>query len=251
MRTTETRLANALRLRLSDLSEWLAGALEYGELRDKDSVDLAKSAFLKWICDCWDDGAGDTDGALSRALESYVESGPQWADVPESLQEDLQIAADPAWTIPEFHLLVASMLADHALLAFRRGTSKHFILAAMLYADAIECRERWDQQRGPAGARNPDTWSGRIQAKLRHMDELIAEDKSRKLVARKANSAKLAKDPKVAAMNAIYSEWEMRGRPRAAFAREMAIQYQASGVDIAEGSIKNAMTRWRKKSSSC
>lgn len=208
MRTTEAELQSTLGTRLSDLSEWLAGALEIGELRDKRTVNLAKGALLRWLCKGWDDGAGDTDGALTWALERYVEFGPRWADAPASLQSDLSISADPPWTLPEFHLVAAAVLADQALLAFKRGTRKQAFLAAMLYADAIESREHWDQMRGPAGARNPDTWRGRLQARARAIDERIAGNKALSQKARRGITAKLQKDPKQAAKAGAFRMWQ-------------------------------------------
>lgn len=59
-----------------------------------------------------------------------------------------------------------------------------------------------------------------------------------------------AKDPKSIAMKEIRAEWEQRNRPGASFAREMAVKYQMDGTEISEGSIKNAIGRWRREKSS-
>lgn len=68
---------------------------------------------------------------------------------------------------------------------------------------------------------------------------------------RRGYLGKSANDPKVPAMEAIKAEWERRHRPGGKFAHDMAIKYQGQGVDISEGGIKNAITRWRKEPSSC
>lgn len=247
MQTTEAELQTVLGTRLSDLSEWLAGALEIGELRDKQTVDLAKEALLRWLCEGWDGGAGDTDGALAWALESYVGFGPRWADKPISLQSDLAISADPAWTIPEFHLVASSVFADQALLAFKRGSRKQVFLAAMLYADAVECREQWSQLRGPAGARNPETRLGRVHTALRAQDERIAGEKAQKLAARKAIKAKLQRDPKQAAKAEAFRMWqawqagEVIHASGAAFARHVVEQTVIEDPN----SVQRWMRKWR------
>lgn len=69
--------------------------------------------------------------------------------------------------------------------------------------------------------------------------------------ARKGAKARAAKDPKARAMEAIRAEWERRHRPGGKFAADMARQHQQQGIEISEGSVKNAITRWRKESSSC
>lgn len=242
MRTTVAALQAALGTRLSDLSEWLLGALEIGELRDAEAVKMAKEAFLKWLCNKWDGNAGDRDGALSNAFLTYVEHGPRWADDLSLLETDLSLSAEPAWTVPEAHLLVASMLADQALLAFRRGTRKQWFLAAMLYGDAIECRENWDQMRGPAGARNPDTWRGRMQAKVRSFDECIAAKKALKQKAQMGARARLQSDPKQAAkVEALrmWTDWQAGKSIHAsgaAFARKV--------VDLTAIEDPNTVQRW-------
>lgn len=202
--TTESDLRNALGKRLADLCEWLAGALEVGEQRDAETVATAKDAFIQWICDGWDRNAGDVDGALEHGLQDYVESCVSWVDGRRSLEQDLSLAASPPWSVPEFHLLVAYALADKALSAFKKGTPKQIILAAMLYADAVEARESWEKIRGPAGAREPNTTLGVMQQMLRRMDAEIAVNnalpqltrESRRANAKHAAKARLANDPK-------------------------------------------------------
>ena len=196
MRTTELELHAALERRISDLCGWLESVLEIGELREKRDIRAAKNALLKWICEVWDNNEGDVDGALECALEDYVECGRRWVAEPATLEADFSISAEPAWTIPEFHLIAASMLAEQALIAFQRGTKKGLLLAGMLYADAVEAREHWNTLRGPAGARNPNTLLGEIHGLVRSLDEKIAVEKHRDKVssdARKENSKKAAK----------------------------------------------------------
>ncbi|MBS0216375.1 MAG: hypothetical protein JSR50_11560 [Proteobacteria bacterium] len=57
-------------------------------------------------------------------------------------------------------------------------------------------------------------------------------------------------DPKAKAMHEIRREWENRQQPGRGFAKEMAFKYQQEGVDLSEGGIKNAISRWRRESSS-
>ncbi|MDE2382809.1 MAG: hypothetical protein KGL71_11460 [Xanthomonadaceae bacterium] len=247
MRTTEAELQSALGKRLADLSELLSGALEIGELRDAETVQLAKDALLHWLCDGWDGNGGDTEGALAHGLECYVEHCPQWARGRSSIETDLSLSAKPPWELPEFHLLVASLLADQALLAFRRGTKKQAFLAAMLYADAIESQEHWDHLRGPAGARNPDTWRGQMQSKIRELDERIAGDKALKQKARKAIKAKLQNDPKQAAKAEAFQMWQdwQAGKAihasGAAFARHVVEQTAIEDTNT----VQRWMRGWR------
>ena len=57
-------------------------------------------------------------------------------------------------------------------------------------------------------------------------------------------------DPKSRAMKEIQSEWQRAGRPGASFARDIAKKYHLAGIELTEGGIKNAISRWRKESSS-
>jgi hypothetical protein len=62
----------------------------------------------------------------------------------------------------------------------------------------------------------------------------------------RGGKAKAANDPKAKAMAEIREEWERRRRPGASFAREMHGKF--AGILESEGSIKNAISRWRKES---
>jgi len=64
---------------------------------------------------------------------------------------------------------------------------------------------------------------------------------------RDAAISRWGNDPKSRAMSEIRAEWLRRGRPGAGFAREMAIKYQNVGTDLSEGGIKNAISRWRRR----
>jgi hypothetical protein len=196
--------------RLRNLQSWLVDALEVAELRNAETINKAKRVFLKLVCESWDDGQGDVDGALSQALETYVECSVRWADSSAAFHDDLRLSADPAWHLAEFHLLVASLLADHALSAFEKGTKKQLVLAAMLYADAVEAREHWNAIRGPAGARNPDTWRGKLHRSSLAIDEKLAGDKARKQTALRGAMAKLANDPKQVAKAGAFELWKER-----------------------------------------
>lgn len=242
MRMTEARLQSTLCTRLGDLSEWLLGALEIGELRGPEVVRLAKDAFMRWLCEMWDGNGGDTEGALVWALECYVESGSEWANGRSSLETDLSLSAEPAWELSEFHLLVASLLADQALLAFKQGTKKQLLLAAMLYADAIECREHWEKLRGPAGARNPNTRPGELHTLSRSLDEEIAGKKARKQVAQKGAEAKLANDPKQAAKSAAWELW-----PRAKEKGWTAVRFHTELTNIGHEISQDTVRKWLTK----
>lgn len=244
MRMTEAQLQSTLATRLDDLSEWLSGALEIGELRSPETVRLAKDAFTRWLCETWDGNGGDTEGALAWALECYVESGLQWADGRSSLETDLSLSAEPAWDLPEFHLLVASLLADQALLAFKRGTKKQLLLAAMLYADAIECREHWEKLRGPAGARNPETRLGRVHAIVRAFDERIAGEKALKQKARKGVEARLQSDPKQAAKAEAFRLWRDWQTGKAVYASGAAFARHVVEQTVIED--PNTVQRWMR-----
>ncbi|WP_045764488.1 hypothetical protein [Xanthomonas albilineans] len=246
--STEVELQRQLRTRISDLCEWLSGALEIGEVRGVESVMLAKKALYVWLCERWDNNEGDTEGALAYALECYVESGPAWAREEYSLEADLSITADPPWELSEFHLLVASFLADQALLAFNRGSKKQLILAAMLYADAVECREYWSHVRGPAGARNPKTMLGEVHAAARLLDERIAVDKEQRSCARRAVAAKLRNDPKQVAKSQAFKMWQdwQLGKvvhiSGAAFARHVVETLPIDDTNT----VQRWMRAWRK-----
>lgn len=246
---TEARLQALLGERLTDLCLWLSSALEIGEMRSVETVRQAKEAFLKWLSNGWDDDSGDIAGALAWALVSYVESGQKWTDDLSSLEADLSVSADPAWKLPEFHLLVASLLADQALLAFKQGTKKQMFLSALLYADAIECREYWDKTRGPAGARNPNTRLGKIHAVVRGLDERIAGRKALKQQARMGVRARLLKDPKQAAKAEAFRMWQewQAGKAihgsGAAFARRV--------VDLTAIEDPNTVQRWMRQWRKC
>lgn len=69
---------------------------------------------------------------------------------------------------------------------------------------------------------------------------------------RAVKAAKVAKanDPKAQAMLEIREAWKLAHRPGASFAKEMALKYQTAGIDLSEGGIKNAISRWRRESSS-
>lgn len=248
MRTTGAELESALGERLNNLSAWLSSALEIGELRDAETVRMAKDGLRHWVCESWDGNGGDTEGALAWALECYVESCVAWADGRSSIEADLLLSAEPAWELTEFHLLVASFLADQALLAFRHGTKKHMFLAAMLYADAIESREWWDKQRGPAGARNPDTRLGRAHASLRALDERIAGAKALKQKAQEGVKARLQRDPKQAAKAEVLRLWQdwQAGKTihvsGAAFARHAVARTAIEDPNT----VQRWMRQWRK-----
>ena len=72
----------------------------------------------------------------------------------------------------------------------------------------------------------------------------------RQELALKGGKARLKNDPKARAMLEIREAWEVARRSGASFAKEMAMKYQTAGLDLTEGGIKNAITRWRKESSS-
>lgn len=165
------------------------------------------NGFLKLITAYSGHDQSDMDAVLADALECYVECGPGWADVPESFKADLQLDAEPAWEIAEMHLLVACFLACQALAAFEIGTKKKLILAAMLYADAIEARESWTMMRGPARARNQDTWEGKIQKRIRALDDELAVRVARTKAAKESVRTKLANDPKQAAKAHALELW--------------------------------------------
>lgn len=255
---TCTHLHSDLKERLSNLSQWLAGALEIGELRDSESVALAKAKFTEWASIGWDHNEGDLDGAMANALQAYVESGPSWADTPGKFHADLSLAADPPWELAEFHLVVAATLADYALVALKKGSKAQLALVAILYADAIEARESWDGIRGPAGARNPNTLRGELQAAVRQIDDEIAVSKAtpalqqeaRQEVAKRASRAKLERDPKQAAKAKVKADWLLREestQPRlsdAAFAREMCEKH---GLDDADN-VARWFRQWRSNS---
>ncbi|MEA9471147.1 hypothetical protein [Xanthomonas campestris] len=248
MSTTEVQLQSQLHTRISNLCEWLSGALEIAEMRRVESVTLAKKNLYMWLCETWDRNDGDTEGALAYALECYVDCLPGWADDKASFEADLSMGADPPWELSEFHLLVASFLADQALFAFNRGTKKQRLLAAMLYADAVDCREHWSQLRGPAGARNPETKLGKYHAVMRSMEERIACDKEQRSRAKKAIAAKLRKDPKQAAKSQalkIWQDWQS-GRAihasGAAFARHVV---ETTAIDD-PNTVQRWIRQWRK-----
>lgn len=248
MRMTEVELQAALGTRLGNLSGWLLSALEVGELRNPETVQLAKDAFMRWLCETWDGNGGDMEGALGWALECYVECCRRWADDRSLLETDISLSAKPAWELPEFHLLVASWLADQALLAFRRGTRKQIFLAAMLYADAIECREYWNNLRGPAGARNSNTLLGQVHAGLRALDERIAGDKALSQQARKGIAAKLQNDPKQAARAEALQMWLDWQAGRAVHASGAAFaRYVVERTAIEDtGTVQRWMRKWRE-----
>lgn len=248
MRRTTADLHSALGTRLSNLCEWLKGALEVGELRSPESVRLAKESFLQWTRETWDGDGGDTEGALIWGLEGYVENCVAWADGSSSLSADLFLSAtEPAWEPAEFHLLVASLLADEALLAFKRGTRRQMMLAAMLYADAVDCREHWDKMRGPGGARNPNTPLGRAHAAGRAVEERIVERRALSQRARRAIKAKLNNDPKQAAKTEAYLLWQRWQAGTdihasgAAFARYVVEQTAIEDTN----SVQRWMRKWR------
>jgi hypothetical protein len=196
--------------RLNDLQSWLTSALEIYELRDAETVRKAKAAFLKWACEVWDRSSGDVDGALTFAHEGYIECAPSWAESDSAFYADFPCFANPAWELAEFHLLVASTLADGAISAFDVGTKKQMALAAMLYADAVEAREDWRHLRGPGGARNKDT---RIGETFRYVEEAFKRREQaivRKVRARDAAMVKLARDPKQAAKAEAFKLWQER-----------------------------------------
>lgn len=256
--TTWPHLHSDLKQRLSDLSQWLAGALEIGELRDSETVGFAKAKFTEWASIGWDHNNGDLDGAMAHALLAYVESGPSWADNSGKFRADLPLAADPPWELAEFHLVVAATLADYALVAFNKGSKAQLALVAMLYADAIEARENWDCMRGPAGARNPNTSRGELQAAVRQIGDEIAvskakpalQDEARQETAKRASRAKLARDPKQAAKARVKADWHLREKstqPRlsdAAFARQMCEKH---GLDDADN-VARWFRQWRRDS---
>jgi len=66
--------------------------------------------------------------------------------------------------------------------------------------------------------------------------------------ARKNAAKRQRTDPKAQAMAEIRSEWEKAGRPGAVFARQMHARF--SDVIASEGSIRNAMSKWRRGESS-
>lgn len=248
MTITEAELRSALGSRLRDLCGWLAGALEFGELRDKQSVNAAKEAFLREANKCWDRDSGDREGALTIALETFVESALSWADESRNLEKDLSLSANPAWGLTEFNLLVASALADKALLAFERGTKKHMMLAAMLYADAIEAREAWDRMRGPAGARNSDTQLGRLQQAMRALDEEVAVKKGRTLTAKKAAKAKLENDPTQAAKAEAHKLWLAWQAGETIYANQSDFcRHVCERLDLKDvGNVGTWCRRWKK-----
>lgn len=247
MRMTEARLQSALGTRLEDLSEWFSSALAIVELRSPETVRFAKDAFLRWLCEAWDGGSGDTEGALAWALQLYVESAVEWAHGRSSLEADLSLSADPAWELSEFPLLAGSLLADQALMAFKRGTKKQLFLAAMLYADAIECRERWEKLRGPAGARNPNTRLGRIDAALRAIDERIAGDKALKQKSRKGVEARLRNDPKQAAKAHAFRLWRDWQTGKTVYASGAAFARHVVEQTVIEdpNTVQRWMRNWR------
>lgn len=66
----------------------------------------------------------------------------------------------------------------------------------------------------------------------------------------KGGKSRAEKDPKAQAMIEIEKVWRSRNRPGGKFAADMAREYQTRGIDLTEGGIRNAITRWRKESSS-
>mgnify|MGYP001216167520 CR=1 FL=1 len=250
MTTTDADLIYAaLGSRLRDLCAWLADALDVGELRDSESIKAAKEAFLVQVYRCWDHNNGDWEGALTIGLLVFVEFSVGWADGNSKIEDDLALSANPPWELTEFNLLVASALADKALLAFERGTKKQMALAAMLYADAIEAREAWDKMRGPAGARNPDTRYGRLHQGLRALDEEIAIAKGRKRTGLEGARAKLKKDAKQAAKvkaHQLWLDWQAgkaTHRNQSAFCRHVCEQL---GLKDA-GNVGAWCRTWRKQ----
>lgn len=207
---SESRLQALLGERLRNLQSWLGEALALAELRDAETVCQAKAEILRLTCQEWGHDGGEIDGALAWMLAVFVERCPGWAEKPETFRQDLSLSATPPWELTEFYLLVASALADHALVAFERCTKKQLILAAMLYADAVEAREHWDAIRGPARARNPNTRHGELHKRLLAVDEHIAGVNARRQTAQKGAKAKLANDPKYLAKVDALELWKER-----------------------------------------
>ena len=245
--------------RLSNLHEWLSGALQIGELRKPDEILSAVEQFIGIASESWDRDGGDSDRALAWAWECFIELGPGWADDPESLRKDFPVAADPAWELTELRLLVAFVLADRALAAFKKGTKKQMMLAAMLYADAVEARESWDHIRGPAGARNPNTWRGEIQRRSRALDYRSAVEAARPWIEREARSrnarrgAEIANAPKQAAKRHTRKLWDALSE-REKVKRGIVLRFATDAAPKVPGTtvdgIRRWVAEWRKESSS-
>ncbi|NLA96491.1 MAG: hypothetical protein GX838_06590 [Clostridiaceae bacterium] len=79
---------------------------------------------------------------------------------------------------------------------------------------------------------------------------VVHHDRSEQM--RRAAEARWIDDPKALAMQKVKTEWQAmqqaarRYRTDAQFARDMMVEH---GQTLSEGSIKNAITRWRKESS--
>lgn len=252
---TEARIHELLGERLGNLREWLVGALEIAELRQPKTISQAADELLRFTRHGWD---GDIESALAWALVGYVECGPGWADNPETFHQELQLTGEPKWTLEETRLLMAFVLADQALAAFNKGTRKQIMLAAMLYADAVEAREAWDQIRGPAGARNPDTRHGEIQKLLRSLDGQIAVEAARPSIEREARSstarrgAAVANASKKAAKQRVREFWDAvpeRDRVRRGAVLSFAIATAAKVADTTVDGIRRWVADWRKESS--
>ncbi|MGH8031304.1 MAG: hypothetical protein ACREO8_02815 [Luteimonas sp.] len=250
MAAIESDLHAFLEERLRDLKNWHDGALEIGELRDSDAVQLAKSNFFTFVCYSWDHGEGDIDGALVIALETFIEFSAEWSADPAKALDELGLSGSPRWELTEFTLVVASMLADAALEAFEIGTKKKLKLAAMLYADAVEAREMWNATRGPARARNTNTRRAKMHQVALSFDERIAGRKARKETAQIANRARLAKDPKQSAKVAAHLLWqerEMGKHPVLRTEDQFAMEVCRRWSELTSiGTVKKWSTAWRK-----
>lgn len=95
---------------------------------------------------------------------------------------------------------------------------------------------------------NDPTLSDAARNYLREVAGFAAVGILRVYDTRRGGVAKRHKNPKSAAMAAIKDEWRRQHRPGGGFARTMAARYQREGLDITEGGIKNAISRWRKES---
>lgn len=175
---TKKNLAEGLHRDARYLSDWLVGALEIYENRNKEDIVTAAQSYIQSYCA---DGSPFSEDDLICLWEWFEDSALlDWRnassliEMRDEMKKGLALPSiDPEWEIPEIALVVGAILAEKAAEYFKSPSHKKHLLAASMLNDAQTAKHYWANFRGIGQSRNTDhpyvKAINKAENKLEHM----------------------------------------------------------------------------------
>ncbi len=199
MGTVTRHFHDQLLERVTHLVKLFEDTLKECEGRTEVEIAQASDTFLAWAAAT--ERSKDKEHALTVAWSKYggICCGLVYpSDGGFESFNTLPFNASPPWEREETALIAGFVLAEHARHLLQGTSHDGCAVAAMLYADAVEAREFWDNLRGMAKCRHPSSSAQGLEAiyrarLARHHRSLFAKKNAEQRLANDGDGKQAAK----------------------------------------------------------